>query len=421
MNQLLMKLQTKFNANGTVNTRDARLDLLAGDIITDVNEMIDKLGFQTVVTPADGSVPSSIAGVDPNFRMPQVWKSSAAVDYKVPVNFPFSATAEGIFTKNIHAVMLDNYALKNPDDTWATFAGPDNRYIFPTGGYLYNAAVKVACVLVNTNQGYGYTLNLTLNAEPLKNLDIMAAYIKTEMKEVSGMPGSKSNSAWVGLITVNGPNNATVQRSQYVVPNKVIASVSYRIPYLKDHMASTISLFYSGSSPYGNTFRYSNDMNGDGVTNDLIYIPKEKGEVTFLTTADEDAFFAFIEQDKYLSKHMGEYAEAYAARAPWVNRLDLRFVQDFSIKAGSTRNTLQFSVDLLNAGNLLNSKWGVYKTMSKSNNGAILKYEGRDLVSNVPKFSMVKVSGAYPTETYSSYLNNSQCWMLQIGLRYIFN
>ncbi len=420
MNQLLMKVQTVYNSNGTVRTSDPRLALLAGDILTDVNQMIDRLGFQTVVTPEDGSIPSSIAGVDPNFKMPQVWKTSAAVDYKVPVTFPFSMTAEGIFTKNINAVVLNNYAIKNPDDAWTKFEGPDNRYIFPAGGYLYNASVKDACVLSNTNKGYGYTLNLTFNAEPVKNLDIMASYTRTEMKEVSGMPGSNANSAWTGLITVNGPNNATVQRSQYVVPNKVISSVSYHIPYLNEHMASTISLFYTGLSPYGNTFRYSNDMNGDGVNNDLIYIPKVKGEVAFTTSADEDAFFAFIEQDKYLSKHKGEYAEAYAARAPWVNRIDLRFVQDFSIKTGSARNTLQLSVDVLNAGNLLNSKWGVYKNMAISNNGAILKYDARD-ANNVPRYSMVQVSGAYPTQTYSSYLDYNQCWRLQIGLRYIFN
>jgi len=418
MNQILMKVQTRFNADGTVASSDSRLADLTGGLITDVNEMIETLGFQTVVTPEDGSVPSSIAGVDPDFRMPQVWKTSAAIDYKVPVDFPFSVTAEGIFTKNINAVKLDNYAVRNPDATWTKFSGPDDRYIFPTD-YLYTT-VRDACVLINTNEGYGYTINLTLNAEPVKNLDLMVAYTKTEMKEVSGMPGSNANSAWVGLVTVNGPNNATVQRSQYVVPDKVIASLSYRIPYLNDHMASTFSLFLSGFTPYGNSFIYSNDMNGDGNTNDLIYIPKEKGEISFVSAADENAFFDFIEQDKYLSKHMGEYAEAYSARAPWVNRLDFRFVQDFSIKAGSTTNTLQLSIDVLNAGNLLNSNWGVYKNMAVSNNGAILRYEGRD-ANNVPSFSMVQVDGAYPTETYSPYLSINQCWMLQVGLRYIFN
>lgn len=419
MNQILMKIQTRFNADGTVRSRDPRLDLLAGDMITDVNEMIDRLDFQTVVTPADGSVPSSIAGVDPDFRMPQVWKTSAAVDYKVPANFPLSVTFEGIFTKNINAVMLDNYAVKNPGLSWSTFAGPDNRYIFPAD-YLYNTTVKDAAVLINTNKGYGYTLNVTINTEPVENLNIMAAYTKTEMQEISGMPGSNANSAWVGLVTVNGPNNATVQRSQYVMPDKMIASLSYRIPYLSDHMASTFSLFYSGFTPYGNSFVYSNDMNGDGVTNDLIYIPSRKGEVKFVSQADEDAFFAFVKQDKYLNKHKGQYAEAYAARSPWVNRFDFRFVQDFSVKAGSTRNTLQLSLDVLNAGNLLNSKWGVYKNMAVSKYGAILKYEGRD-ESNVPSFSMVKSNDAYLSKTYDTYLNINQCWMLQVGLRYIFN
>lgn len=418
MNQILMKLSTKFNADGTVDTTDPLLALLAGDIITDPNEMIERLGFQTVVTPEDGSIPSSIAGVDPSFRMPQVWKSSLAVDYKVPADFPLSVTAEAIFTKNINAVRLENYAVKNPTETWQKFSGLDDRYIFPAD-YLYTS-VKDAAVLVNTNKGYGYTFNLTLNSEPVENLNMMVAYTRTEMKEVSGMPGSNANSAWVGLITVNGPNNATVQRSQYVVPDKMIGSLSYRIPYMKNHMASTIGLFYSGFTPYNNTYRYSTDMNGDGVNNDLIYIPAKRGDIKFTTPEDENAFFAFMEQDKYLSKHKGGYAEAYAARSPWVNRFDFRFVQDFSIKAGTSRNTLQLTVDVLNAGNLLNSKWGVYKNMAGSNNGAILKYDGRDS-NNVPSFSMVKVGGQYPTETFSTYLHVSQVWRLQVGLRYIFN
>jgi len=419
MNQILMKLQTTFNTtDGTVASRDNRLDLLQNNFITDVDEMISTLGFQTVVTPEDGSVPSSIAGVDADFRMPQVWKTSAAFDYKLPLDFPFSITGEGIFTKNINVVRLENYAVMNPTASWSKFSGPDDRYIFPAT-YLYTT-VRDACVLTNTNEGYGYTINLSLNAEPVKNLDLMLAYTKIEMKEVSGMPGSNANSAWVGLVTVNGPNNATVQRSQYVVPNKVIASLSYRVPYMNDYMASTFSLFLTGFSPYGNSFIYSNDMNGDGNTNDLIYIPKEKGEISFVSAADENAFFDFIEQDKYLSKHQGEYAEAYSARAPWVNRFDFRFVQDFSIKAGSTTNTLQLSLDLINAGNLLNSTWGVNQNMAVSNYGAILRYEGRD-VSNVPSFSMVQVDGSYPTQTYDTYLNFNQCWMLQVGLRYIFN
>ena len=417
MNQLLMKVQTRFNSDGTVKSRDTRLDKLQGDLITDVDEMISTLEFQTEVTPEDGSVPSSIAGVDPKFKMPQVWKTSAAVDYIVPASFPFQLTAEGIFTKNINAVMQENYNVMNPDNTWSTFSGSDNRYIFPDN-YSYTS-VRDACVLKNTDEGYGYTLNLTATSEPIEGLNVMAAYTHTEMKEISGMPGSYANSAWSGVVSVNGPNNATVQRSQYVVPNKVISAVSYRIPYANNHMATTLSLFYSGYSPYGNSFTYSNDMNGDNVKADLIYIPSGRGDVNFISSEDEEAFFAFAEQDKYLSNHMGEYAEANAARAPWVNKLDLRFLQDFTVKAGKTNHTLQFSLDILNFGNMLNSEWGVNQNMSSSEYGQILKYEGKD-ANNIPTYSMVKNNDGYLTDSYTTNYSYSQCWQMQFGLRYIF-
>ena len=419
MNQLLMQINSTFT-NGVAN-RDPRLNLLAGDIITDVDELIKKLGFQTEVTPESGSLPSSIAGVDPNFKMPQVWKSALAVDYQVPVSFPFTATVEGMFTKNINAVMLDNYAMKTADTgNWERFSGSDDRLIYPAAAdlYYYNGS-RNAHVLTNTNKGYGYTFNITLNAQPVKDLNLMAAYTHTEMKEISGMPGSNASSAWNGLMTVNGPNLNEIQRSQYVIPHLIMGSVSYRLPDLA-FKGTTVSLFYRGYSPYGNSFYYSNDMNGDGISNDLIYIPKDRGDIKFVSTLDEDEFFAFIEQDKYLKSHKGQYAESYAARPQFVHKFDLRFIQDFYIKVGSTKNTLQLSLDVLNVGNMLNSEWGVNQSNTISNGGRILRYEGKD-ANNVPSFSMAKVNGEYPTQTYDKYINYGQCWSLQVGLRYIFN
>lgn len=422
MNQLLMKVQTRFDSNGSVVSRDSRLDLLQGGLITDVDEMISTLGFQTEVTPEDGSIASSVAGVDPDFKMPQVWKTAAAVDYQVPVGFPLTVTAEGIVTKNVNAVMQENYLVMNPTDGWETFSGSDNRYIYPNS-YLYSPStqgVRDACVLTNTSKGYGYTLNLTVNAEPIKDLRLMTAYTHTEMKEVSGMPGSYANSAWSGVASVNGPNTADAQRSQYVTPNKVIGSLTYRFGHNESKImrGTTISVFYSGYSPYGNSFTYSNDMNGDGVNADLIYIPKAKGDIQFVSAEDENAFFAFMEQDDYLKNHKGEYAEANAARAPWVHKFDLRILEDFSVKVGKTAHTIQLSADVLNVGNLINSKWGVNKNMAASNYGAILKLE--EVNANVPSFSMVKVGGEYPTKTYSTYENYNQCWQLQVGVRYMF-
>ncbi len=410
---------TRYDANGVVTSADPVLATLAGPMITDVDEMISTLGLPNTITPEDGVLPRDVNGVAPDFKMPQVWKTSLAVDYDLPVSFPMLFTLEGIYTNTINGVMLQNYNLEQPDNSWQRFSGNDDRYLYPASADITYTS-RNAYVLANTKEGWGAIGNITITAEPVKNLNVLVAYTHTESKEVSGMPGSNAASAYTGLIQIDGPHLPLAMRSQYVVPDKAIASVSYTIPYAKDHMSSSINLFYSGYSAGGYSFTYSNDMNGDGIASDLIYIPGARGEVQFVSAADEDAFFAFMEQDSYLKKHQGEYAEAYAARSPWVHTFDLRFVQSFSINTGDTKHTLQLSLDFLNFGNLINSEWGVEKNMFNSNNGQILNYEGVD-ANNVPSFSMFQDDeGNYPTETYSTYYNYTQCWQLQIGARYIF-
>jgi hypothetical protein len=410
---------TRYDADGNVTSADPVLATLAGPMITDVDEMISQLGLPNTITPEDGVLPRDVNGIDPDFKMPQVWKTSLALDYDLPVSFPMSATIEGIYTKNINGVMLQNYNLEQPDNTWERFSGEDDRYIYPASADI-TYTTKNAYILANSKEGWGAIGNITLTAEPVNNLNLMVAYTHTESKEISGMPGSNAASAYNGLMEVNGPHLPWVQRSQYVIPDKAIAAVSYTIPYANDHMSTSFNLFYSGYSAGGYSFTYANDMNGDGYATDLIYIPKSRGDIQFVSAADENAFFAFIEQDSYLKKHQGEYAEAYAARAPWVHTFDLRLVQSFSINAGNTKHTLQLSLDFLNFGNLINSEWGVIKNMFDANNGQILNYEGMD-ANNVPSFSMVQdADNNYLTESYSTYYNYTQCWQLQIGARYIF-
>ncbi|WP_455636715.1 TonB-dependent receptor [Parabacteroides sp.] len=419
MIQNLQTVTTTYNKDGSIKTRDPRLDLLKGNMITDVNEMIKTLGFPTEA--GDGVVPSSIAGIDPDFKMPQVWKSSIAVDYQLPTPFPFSVTGEFMYTKNINAVMLDNYNIK-PNTSWERFNGPDNRYIYPNE-YTYIKEVNDACVLTNTSKGYGWTGNITVNANPTENLRAMLAYTHTVAKEVSGMPGSNATSAWTNLMTINGANFADVQNSQYVTPDKVIGSLSYHVPFTNGKVTNGISLnlFYTGYSPSGYSFAYTNDMNGDNSANDLMYIPANDNEIKFKNEADRKDFWNFVDQDSYLKNHKGEYAEAYAARAPWVHRFDFRIAQSFSVPAGKTKNTLEISLDFMNVGNMLNKSWGVMKNMGNSNGGRILKYEGTD-DSQTPIFSLWRdKEGKAPTETYTLNRIYSQCWKMQLGIRYIFN
>jgi hypothetical protein len=138
--------------DGMIDKSDPILATLAGPMITDVNEMIDKLGLKKTISPEDGALPSEIAGIDLDFRMPQIFKTSLAVDYQLPFSFPMAVTVEGIFTKSIYSVMLKNYSLKPVDETWQRFSGPDNRYIYPAN-YRYQS--RNAFVLSNNTDGWG--------------------------------------------------------------------------------------------------------------------------------------------------------------------------------------------------------------------------------------------------------------------------
>lgn len=413
--------------NGVPVGADPNLAKLAGGMITNVDDMIQKFGMPTQLSDENHVAGSKISGVADDFKMPQVWKSSLALDWQVPVKFPFTLTGEFMYTKNINAVTINNINIK-PIDQWnggkgaEYFAGADNRMIYAPD-YTYVKG-KNAVLLDNTSKGYGYTFNLTANMKPVDMLNLMLAYTHTESKEVSGMPGNDPVSTWQGLITVDGPNFGTVQRSRYVIPDRLIGSATWTIPFEYKGLArnTNISLFYTGYSATGNSFCYTNDMNGDGIANDLIYIPTaDETPGYFKSQEDAVAFEAFVNQDKYLNSHRGQYAEAYAARAPWIHQFDLRLMEEFEFKVGKTKHAIQLSFDIMNFGNLLNSSWGVQKIATQASNGCrVLKYEGRT-ADNKPQFSMQKnANGEYYSQTYDYSFNNSQCWQMQVGVKYIF-
>lgn len=155
---------TKYGKDGSI-TPDAELNKFKGGLVTNVDKIRDLLGAPATITPEEGTVPKSISGVDRDFKMPQVWKSSIAIDGQIPVSFPLSFTAEFTYTKKIHDVMLDNYNIKD-NSSWETLTGTgDNRHIYPKN---YKYSKTDAYVLTNTSKGYGWTFNFTVNAEPIK-------------------------------------------------------------------------------------------------------------------------------------------------------------------------------------------------------------------------------------------------------------
>ncbi|MBO4445234.1 MAG: TonB-dependent receptor [Bacteroidaceae bacterium] len=400
------------------------MDQFAGGLVTEngkatidaLQKKLFDMGFPQTVKPEDGTVPSSISAVDPKFKMPQVWKTSLAFDYQLPVDFPFTLTAEGIFNKTVNAVCISDWSVK-PVAGFARVNGADNRPLYPTD---FRTTTK-AFVLENTSQGYGWSANVQLNARPADFLSLYAAYTHTVNKEITGMPGSAAESAFTYVPTYEGPNNIRLHNSQYVTPDRVVASATAH-----DRSGNHYSLIYeTWRGGYNYSYMLANDMNGDGYNYDAIYVPTdaqvEAGEFRFVSTDDQTRFMEFVHNDPYLSKHQGEYAEGYSVYSPWVHRFDVGYKHDFKCKVGGNTNILQLSADIKNVMNLFNSSWGVSKYLNPAigTDARILKYEGVDKDGYATFSTPAAVSGT--TETFVPYHTLGQCWYASVGLKYIFN
>lgn len=410
-----------------LNAKNTDMSQFAGGLVTDANghataaalrEKLIGMGYPENITPEQGTVPSSICGVDPSFKMPQVWKTSFAIDYNLPTSFPMSVTAEYIYNKTVNAAILKDWAVPSMAG-FPRLNGADNRALFPAGFQT----MKSAYVLENTSKGYGWSASLTLNARPIETLSLMASYTHSMAKEMTSLPGSNASSVLNYVTTVEGPNNMHLHNAENITPDRFILSATHN-----DKHGNHVSIIYEAyRGGYNYSYAMVNDMNGDGYNYDALYIPTDEqvknGEFRFKTQDDADRFMAFVHRDDYLSKHQGEYAESYSVYNPWVHRVDLGYKHDFSLKLGKTKHTLQLSCDIKNVLNMFNSSWGVAKIMNTdfqaSGIGRILKYEGVDAQGYGVYSTPASINGN--TKTWIKNHAIGQCWYASVGIKYIFN
>lgn len=419
-----------------LNSKSADMSQFAGGLVTDANgkasiaALRDKLismGYPETITPEQGSIPSSFCGIDPDFKMPQVWKTSLAVDYAVPVSFPLTVSVEGIFNKNINAAMLRDWSQKSVDG-FARFNGADNRPVFPSDAYYtyVNAKGKEvstsAYVLENTSRGYGWSTSVTVNARPAEWINLMAAYTHTASKEVTSLPGSNASSVLNYTSTWEGVNNFRLHNAENLTPDRFIANAT-----IHDKSGNHYSLIYeTWRGGYNYSFMTANDMNGDGYNYDAIYVPTDKevadGLFRFKTEDDKTRFMDFVHSNDYLSSRQGKYTEANSFYSPWVHRIDFAYKHDFKVNVGKNVHKLQLSFDMKNVLNFFNSSWGVSKYLNPalgSDGPRVLKYEGVDKEGFATFSTPAAVNGN--VKSFVPYHSIGQCWYASIGIKYCFN
>jgi hypothetical protein len=394
-----------------------------------------------VSNPGTPAPSYNLATTESSYKFPQVFRANLAVDQSIW--WGMIATAEILFTQSLSNSFYYNANLR---PATATFSGPDQRPRFPTfntatgqllSGSTFNSAARVNTKITDAtvlkSGPYGGSFITTFKIEkPIRStgFGFMAAYNYSNVKDYL-TAGSIAFSSWRDNRTVRGNNLPDLAQSDYEVRHRVIGNINWRKEVFK-HAALQLSLFGQSQTQNRISYTVSGDLNGDGVLgNDLIYVPRNQSEMNFqqysavvnnqtvVYTADAQrrAFDAYINQDTYLSKRRGQYAQRNGLLMPMVTRFDLSAMLELFTNVGKNRHTIQLRADIFNVGNMFNSSWGVGNVV---NNTTPLETRGYNPATGEPIYRMTTVNGSLDYATYRKSTSLFDVWQAQLGIRYIF-
>lgn len=367
-----------------------------------------RLPFVWIGNQVSGADQGFFQIVDPEFQFPQVWRSSLGLDYRLNNGIIF--TGDFSFTNDINAAHVQNWGLKTPT---GTLQGVDTRPVYLAADKGENNAY------VFTNSGKGQVVNWTGSVKKTfdNGLYTSIAYSYLNAKDVNSIEAEITGDAFAFNPTKGNANNADLSYSKYGDTHRFIAVVSKQWSYgAQKQWGTTISSFMEYAQGGRYNFTYGGDINNDGSSvNDLIYIPTESeiAQMNFTGAGQAGAFNQFILNNEYLRENRGEYFDRYGDLSPWRSTVDVKLLQDYNFKVSNDRtNTIQFSIDILNLGNLLNSDWGVVEIPQ------VLQPIGVnvDPDTNEPTYTF----NPDLKKTFGPDTSLLSRWRMQVGLRYIF-
>ena len=174
-------------------------------------------------------------------------------------------------------------------------------------------------------------------------------------------------------------------------------------------------------------------MNGDGIANDLMYIPNigqptkfadikasnaPNAPILFSAGQQEAAFNQFI-ADNGLEKYRGQILPRNEFLLPWLNRIDVRVAQNLFTNMVQKGDKVAITLDVLNFANLLNSEWGISDNNVSSYGAAILTRADSKAVAD-PTFTMLRDGKNLATSPYRAGNNRFTTWSAMLGFKYSF-
>jgi hypothetical protein len=367
---------------------------------------------------------NEINTVDPDYKMPQILRTSLAADREIGFGGVI-ATLEGVYTKTMQDILYQNLLI-GPAPGGDLVEGRQRYPRTPLQAQGDEIPVGDVIDITNSTEGYNYSITGQLQRPLQGGWSGNLAYTFTDAWDKNVGGSSQAISNWRFNPTAGNPNDPALARSSYFNTHRILGTGTYELKLL-EQFPTLISLIYIGESGNRYTYVYTGDVNADGQnSNDLIYVPASETEIRFFdnaagTVGNQPALSsaqswqnlnAFIESQACLREARGTIIDRGVCSEPWSHQIDLRLAQDVQIR-GSHRVSL--TLDVLNFGNLLNSSWGRREFQSNETFSLL------NVRSTASPVNGRVLMNPFPERERSTFIANLQSrYQFQLGARYRF-
>jgi hypothetical protein len=173
------------------------------------------------------------------------------------------------------------------------------------------------------------------------------------------------------------------------------------------------SLTYIGMSGAPYSYVLLGDANGDGVgpqfgvSDDLVYVPKDAGDITMADPTEFAALNRYIRNEHCLQNQRGRLLERNSCQDPWVHETSARFAKRFSLGGG---RGMEITADLFNVLNFVDSDWGLVRQTGGAYDHTVplMEIVGYDTANGRGVYTMVPVSR-------NQIVVEASRWRVQLG------
>ncbi len=359
----------------------------------------------------------SVNMIDPDYKYPAVVRTNIGYDRDLGI-WGLIGNAEFLYSKNVEEIAYSNINYI-PAGTL-----PDGRTFYKKK----DAAFQDAILLSNTSLGKSWNAAFKVERPFKDGWNFSVSYLYGEAQSINDGTASTAGSNWA-----NNPTgytlDPTLTRSNYDPGSRVNFTAVAPIP-LSHGITSTVSVFFNGQSGRPYSVQFNGNPNDDNRTNnDIIYVPKADCSDVILVNGTCDQLNAFINNDPASKDYRGKIEPRNAGRAPWYNQLDLRWAVGLPA-TGKAR--VDFTMDVFNFLNLLNSDWGwqFYPLFPNSSANGLLGYStatggsaiglaGVDPATNKERINLATITSPNFLGTFARDDTRSR-WQAQWGLRVRF-